>query len=194
MVDGGVAGLVLAAGAGRRMGGPKALLRLTPSGPSLVETTVSRLHDAGVSEVHVVVGHSADSVRLRAELVGGIVAEAQDWDEGMGASLRCGIDALEATDARAVLLMLVDLPDVGAPVHRRLLTSVDGDLDGVLVRAAFDGRAGHPVLIGRNHWRLIRHHAVGDHGARTYFDSHPPHLVECGDLATGRDIDRPGDV
>jgi CTP:molybdopterin cytidylyltransferase MocA len=194
MVDRRVAGLVLAAGAGRRMGGPKALLRLTPSGPSLVESTVSRLNDAGVSEVHVVVGHSADSVRLRAERVGGVVAEAEDWAEGMGASLRRGIDALEGTEALAVLLMLVDLPDVGAPVHRRLLASVDGDLGDVLLRAAFDGRAGHPVLIGRNHWRLIRHHAVGDHGARTYFDGHRPDLVECGDLATGRDIDRPEDI
>ncbi|MFC7487454.1 nucleotidyltransferase family protein [Knoellia sp. CPCC 206453] len=194
MVDGGVAGLVLAAGAGRRMGGPKALLRLSPSGPSLVESTVSRLLDAGVSKVHVVVGHSADSVRLRAERVGGVVAEAEDWAEGMGASLRCGIEALEVTDAEAMILMLVDLPDVGAAVHTRLLDSVDGDLDGVLLRAAYDGRAGHPVLIGRDHWRLIRRHAVGDHGARTYFDSHRPRLVECGDLATGRDIDRPGDV
>ncbi|WP_353952796.1 nucleotidyltransferase family protein [Knoellia sp. S7-12] len=194
MVDGGVAGLVLAAGAGRRMGGPKALLRLTPSGPALVESTVSGLQDAGVSEVHVVVGHSAPSVRLRAERVGGLVVEAEDWAEGMGASLRCGIKALETTDARAVILMLVDLPDVGASVHARLLASVDGDLDGVLVRAAFDGRAGHPVLIGRSHWRLIRQHAVGDHGARTYFDSHRPQLVECGDLATGQDIDRPGDI
>ncbi|EAQ00245.1 hypothetical protein JNB_08739 [Janibacter sp. HTCC2649] len=194
MVDGGVAGLVLAAGAGRRMGGPKALLRLSPTGPSLVESTVSRLHDAGVTEVHVVVGHSAPSVRLRAERVGGLVAEAEDWDEGMGASLRRGIDALDATQARAVLLMLVDLPDVGASVHTRLLTSVDGDLDRVLVRAAYDGRAGHPVLIGRSHWRLIREHAIGDHGARTYFEGHQPVLVECGDLATGRDIDRPGDI
>lgn len=194
MVDEEVAGLVLAAGAGRRMGGPKALLRLTASGPSLVESTISRLHDSGVGEVHVVVGHSAESVRLRAERVGGVVAEAQDWGEGMGASLRRGIDALGATGARAMILMLVDLPDVGASVHTRLLASVEGELDDALVRAAFDGRAGHPVLIGRNHWRLIRHHAVGDHGARTYFDSHPPHLVECGDLATGRDIDRPDDL
>jgi len=194
MVDGEVAGLVLAAGAGRRMGGPKALLRLSPTGPSLVESTVTGLRESGVSEVHVVVGHSAASVRLRAERAGGVVAEAEDWAEGMGASLRCGIDALEATDARAVILMLVDLPDVGPAVHTRLLESVDGELDEVLVRAAYDGHAGHPVLIGRSHWRLIRHHAMGDHGARTYFDSHPPQLVECGDLASGRDVDRPGDL
>lgn len=176
------------------MGGPKALLRLSPSGPSLVETAVGRLRDAGVSEVVVVVGHSAASVRVRADRAGASVVEAQDWDEGMGASLRRGLDALSETGARAAILMLVDLPDVGADVHGRLLDAVGDDVEGVLARAAFDGRAGHPVLIGRSHWRLVRAHAVGDQGARAYFDSHHPELVECGDLATGRDIDRPADV
>lgn len=176
------------------MGGPKALLRLSPSGPSLVETAVARLREAGVSEVYVVVGHSAPSVRQRAERAGAVVVEAENWDEGMGASLRRGLDALGVTEARAAILMLVDLPDVDAAVHARLLTSVDGGLEGSLARAAYDGLAGHPVLIGRSHWALVRHHAIGDHGARTYFDSHKPQLVECGDLATGRDIDRPADV
>ncbi|KGN38273.1 hypothetical protein N803_11010 [Knoellia subterranea KCTC 19937] len=189
-----MAGLVLAAGAGRRMGGPKALLRLSPTGPSLVESTVTHLHDAGVADVHVVVGSAAPNVRARAERVGGLVVEAEDWDEGMGASLRRGLDVLATTDARAAILMLVDLPDVGHAVHERMLTCVDGQLEGALVRAAYDGRAGHPVLLGRDHWARVRQHAVGDHGARTYFDLHPPVLVECGDLATGRDIDRPHDV
>ncbi|WP_436002419.1 nucleotidyltransferase family protein [Knoellia sp. LjRoot47] len=196
MADGGVAGLVLAAGAGRRMGGPKALLRLTPSGPSLVETAVTRLHDAGVGDVHVVAGSAADQVRVRAERVGGLVVEAADWAEGMGASLRRGLDALSRTGADAALLMLVDLPDVGAEVHARLLTAVadEGDLTAVLVRAAYDGLPGHPVLLGRAHWAAVREGAVGDSGARDYFKDQRPRLVECGDLASGRDIDRPADV
>lgn len=196
MADGGVAGLVLAAGAGRRMGGPKALLRLTPSGPSLVETAVARLHEAGVVDVHVVVGSSAEQVTVRARRAGGIVVEATDWDDGMGASLRRGLEALTDTTADAVLLMLVDLPDVGVEVHTRVLASVatQGDLAGALVRAAYEGTPGHPVLLGREHWQAVHDSAVGDHGARDYFRAHRPRLVECGDLATGRDIDRPADV
>lgn len=176
------------------MGGPKALLRLSPHGPSLVETAVLRIHDAGVADVHVVVGSAAPNVTARAESAGGQVVEAPNWDEGMGASLRAGLEALQDNDVHAVLLMLVDLPDVTAEVHERLLKAVDGDFSGVLARAAYDGRGGHPVLIGRDHWDAVREHAVGDHGARDYFDTHRPHLVECGDLATGRDIDRPHDV
>lgn len=198
MADARVGGLVLAAGAGRRMGGPKALLRLTPTGPSLVELAVSRLHDAGLSEVHVVVGSAAPDVTARAERVGGHVVEAENWDEGMGASLRAGLDALARTDLRAAVLMLVDLPDVGSDVHERLLKawvgSTDGELDAALVRTAYEGRPGHPVLLGREHWAVVRESAVGDHGARDYFRTHEPTLVECGDLATGRDVDRPRDV
>ncbi|GEQ13956.1 hypothetical protein KLO01_20030 [Knoellia locipacati] len=196
MADGGVAGLVLAAGAGRRMGGPKALLRLTPSGPSLVETAVTRLHDAGVGDVHVVVGSAAEQVTQRVERAGGIVVAATDWAEGMGASLRRGLEALTDTGADAALLMLVDLPDVVAEVHARLLEAADdeGELTAALVRAAYDGLPGHPVLLGRAHWAAVRESAVGDSGARDYFRAQRPRLVECSDLATGRDIDRPADV
>jgi nicotine blue oxidoreductase len=180
------------------MGGPKGLLRLSPTGPSLVELAVTRLRHAGLEQILVVVGSAAPNVTVHAERAGATVVEAPDWDEGMGASLRRGLEALEDTDARAALLMLVDLPDVGADVHSRLLATLDGDAsggpDGVIARAAYDGRAGHPVLLGRDHWKLVVTQAVGDRGARDYFDTHPPQLVECGDLATGRDIDRPGDV
>ena len=202
MVHDGVVGLVLAAGAGRRMGGPKGLLRSAPSGPTLVETAVARLHEAGVGEVLVVVGASAPAVASLAEKAGARVVEAPDWDEGMGASLRHGLEALAGTGAQAALVMLVDLPDVGSAAHVRVLevarasaaSAADGGLGSLLVRAAYDGRPGHPVLLGREHWDAIREGAVGDRGARGHLDAASTLLVECGDLATGRDVDRPADL
>ncbi len=197
MVHDGVAGLVLAAGAGRRMGGPKGLLRLSPAGPTFVETAVARLRESGVGEVHVVVGACADRVSTLAERAGAHVVEATGWDEGMGASLRCGLEALERTEAQAALVMLVDLPDVGAAIHTRVLEAVvgaGGELAGVLARAAYDGTPGHPVLLGRQHWDTIRQDATGDRGARGHLDGPRTRLVECGDLATGRDVDRPTDL
>ena len=88
--------------------------------------------------------------------------------------------------------MLVDLPDVGPAVVRRLLTKAsdhESPLAAGLSRAAYQGRVGHPALIGRDHWAGVVAAARGDHGARTYFATHTPVLVECGDLATGRDVD-----
>lgn len=183
------------------MGGPKGLLRLSPSGPTFVETAVARLREAGVGEVHVVVGASADRVSALAVKAGAHVVEATGWDEGMGASLRRGLEALERTEAQAALVMLVDLPDVGAAIHMRVLeqatgeaTDAAGGLGRVLARAAYDGTPGHPVLLGREHWDAIREDATGDRGARAYLDDPRTRLVECGDLATGRDVDRPTDL
>ncbi|MFC7504207.1 nucleotidyltransferase family protein, partial [Nocardioides sp. GCM10030258] len=60
---------------------------------------------------------------------------------------------------------------------------------GSLARATYDGRPGHPVLLGHDHWAAVAAGADGDRGARDYLATHPLELVECGDLATGHDVD-----
>jgi CTP:molybdopterin cytidylyltransferase MocA len=184
-----VHGLVLAAGAGRRMGSPKALLR-DHTGTPFVVRAVHVLREGGCPEVTVVAGAAADEVR---PLLAGLdvsVAVAGDWAEGMGASLRAGLSHASLHTAAAVVVTLVDLPDVGGTVVARLLATAPLS-PAVLARAAYDGRPGHPVLAGRDHWAGIAATAHGDRGARDYLRTHPPVLVECGDLATGRDVDTP---
>jgi CTP:molybdopterin cytidylyltransferase MocA len=192
------AGLLLAAGAGRRMGGPKALLR-DPDGVPFLDRVVGVLLDGGCTSVTVVLGAAAD--QALALLDEGphagdpalSVVETADWDGGLGASLRAGLDALAGVaDHDVALVTLVDLPDVGASVVRRVLAAGTGP--GSLVRATYDGHPGHPVLLGRRHWDGVRATARGDQGARAYFRDHPPVDCECGDLATGRDVDRPEDL
>lgn len=112
---------------------------------------------------------------------------ADDWAEGMGASLRAGLVALGPTDHDAALVSLVDLPDVDAGVVSRLVGEANGPT--TLARAAYDGVPGHPVLIGRDHWAGVVASATGDRGARDYLAAHEVGLVECGDLATGVDVD-----
>jgi CTP:molybdopterin cytidylyltransferase MocA len=184
----GAHGLLLAAGAGRRMGGPKAL-KTDADGTSWLTRSVRALLDGGCAQVTVVLGAAADEATtlLRDLDVATILAE--DWAEGMGASLRTGLSALGASSASVAVVSLVDLPDVGPEVVRRLLEV--GDDAGVLARAAYAGRPGHPVLLGREHWSAIAEQASGDSGARDYLGEHQVALVECGDLATGRDQDRP---
>lgn len=175
-------GLLLAAGAGRRMGTPKALV------PGWLAASVAVLRGGGCDAVTVVLGAAADEARA---LVpdGVAVVVAADWSEGMGASLRAGLAALERTPSDAALLHLVDLPDVSAGVVRRVLAASGGP--GALARAAYHGVPGHPVLIGRDHWGGVIAAAQGDQGARTYLRHHDATLVECGDLASGRDQDTP---
>lgn len=180
-----VTGLLLAAGAGRRMGMPKALVR-DDDGPWL-SRSVQVLLDGGCPQVVVVLGAGADEAAPLLDGMAGVTAvRSADWAEGMGASLVAG---LAAVVTEAALVHLVDLPDVPAAVVARVLAS-GGDAHDALARASYDGRPGHPVLIGRDHWDGVRAAAVGDRGAREYLAAHVTALVECGDLATGTDVDR----
>jgi nicotine blue oxidoreductase len=176
-------GLLLAAGAGERFGGPKALAR-DADGTSWLLRSVQALRPC--AEIVVVLG--AEAERAAALLPMSVSRiRADDWAEGMGASLRAGLHALGPTEHEAALVSLVDLPDVDAAVVARLLGAVTGP--DVLARAAYDGVPGHPVLLGRDHWAGVVASATGDRGARDYLAAHEVALVECGDLATGADVD-----
>jgi len=186
-----VEGLLLAAGAGTRMGMPKALVR-DEQGRRWVRRALSTLHEGGCPTVTVVLGARADEAAgLLQDLPGTRVVLAADWQDGMGSSLRAGLTDLGTRDADCALVCLVDLPDVSAGVVSRLLHQ-GGSGRGTLARASYDGRPGHPVLLGRDHWAGVVGAAHGDRGARDYLEAQPPVLVECGDLATGEDVDAPG--
>jgi CTP:molybdopterin cytidylyltransferase MocA len=182
-----VAGLVLAAGAGRRYGGPKALVR-DASGVSWVERSIQVLQDGGSSTVYVVVGAAARQVT---ELVGdrAVVVPAPDWEEGMHRSFVAGIEAVAGSEADLAVVMLVDTPDVNSAVVGRVLDQA-GQRPAVLARAAYEGRPGHPVVIGRCHFQGAMGSARAGAGARDYLTANAVQLVECGQLATGRDVDR----
>ena len=176
-------GLLLAAGAGTRYGGPKALARDADGTSWLLRAVHALVPCDGVT---VVLGASASEVaRLLPPSVDVVVAP--DWQDGMGASLRAGLDALAGTDADAALVSLVDLPDVTPAVVARVLAAGVGA--DSLARASYDGVPGHPVLIGADHWAGVVGGAVGDRGARDYLSGRTVAPVECGDLATGRDVD-----
>lgn len=199
-----VRGVLLAAGEGRRMGMPKALVR-TADGRTWLGRTLDALADGGCDDLVAVIGARAAHVQAELRTAGEIspgrrrgggpeVLVATDWREGMGASLRAVLEQGPGDGSvDAVLVMLVDLPDVGPDVVRRVLDHVDGAeaRGAVLARATYDGRPGHPVLIGRDHWGPMAATLSGDEGGRHYLAEHGATLIECGDLATGRDQDTP---
>ncbi|MDT0452207.1 nucleotidyltransferase family protein [Streptomyces hesseae] len=204
---GAVAGLLLAAGGGRRLGGrPKALLEFR--GGPLVEHAARVLREGGCAPVHVVVGAGATEVRARlgatdvaladVTLADITLVENPDWPQGMGTSLRAGLASLAAStdpaEVSAVLVTLVDQPRIGAGAVVRVLAAHRAGAR--LAAAAYGGGRGHPVLLAREHWAGAARAADGDMGARTYLRRHAAavRLVECGDVAAPDDVDTPDDL
>lgn len=172
------AGVLLAAGAGTRYGMPKVLAEHG----GWLRAAVTALHQGGCDEVIVVLGAAVVDVPVPARSV-----VATDWAAGLSASLRAGIAAAGA--AEFAVLHTVDTPDVGADVVRRVLTAARSSPSG-LARAEYDGRPGHPVVVARRHWPELLERVTGDEGARPFLrDRSDVAVVDCADLASGRDID-----
>jgi CTP:molybdopterin cytidylyltransferase MocA len=180
-----VAGILLAAGDGSRLGQPKATVEL--AGSTLAERGVALLRAGGADPVIVVTG------AVPVELPGVVSVHNPDWMSGMGSSLAAGLRAL-AGGAAAAVIALADQPLVGAAAVRRLIAA---HASGATVAvAAYAGQPRNPVLIDRIHWPAVIETATGDAGARTFLRAHPDlvTLVECGDTGSPDDIDTPEDL
>jgi CTP:molybdopterin cytidylyltransferase MocA len=173
----GVTGIVLAAGAGTRLGAPKA--ELVVAGQRLVDRAVGELSRAGCAEVVAVVraGTSVDDA---------VVVVNPDPDRGMGSSLRLGLAA--ASGERAVIV-LVDTPGIGADQVRNVLA-----VDAPFVVARYGTRRGHPVAIDRPLWTEVAALAEGDQGARPFMRAHPELVTEVACAGDPSDIDTPEDL
>jgi CTP:molybdopterin cytidylyltransferase MocA len=184
-----VAGLLLAAGAGRRMGLPKALVRVDSE--LLVERGVRLLRDGGCAPVLVVLGARADDVVAAADLDGATVVRNPGWETGMGSSLRAGLGALTAVEGcEAVVVALVDQPLVGPEAVRRLITAWQEDRHDATV-ATYRGAQRNPVLLDRRAWPAAAAAAVGDVGARGWLRApySAARVVEVACEGTGSPID-----
>jgi CTP:molybdopterin cytidylyltransferase MocA len=184
-VDVRVAGVLLAAGEGSRLGQPKALVEM--AGETLAGRGVRLLRDGGTWPVIVVTG-AADVAPDGADVV-----HNPDWRTGMGSSLAVGLRALPGTTAAAVIA-LADQPLVGAEAVRRLIAA---HLAGAsLAVASYGGRPRNPVLIAREHWPGVIAASAGDTGARVFLREHRDLVteVECGDTGSPDDVDTPADL
>lgn len=193
-----VAGLVLAAGEGSRLGRPKA--EVVVGGRRLVDLAVESCVRAGLGPVVVVMGaawlvpmplsDSPDSITPEVWLV-----ENSDWATGMASSLRAGLAALELEPGiDAVVVTLVDTLSVG-PEHLRRISAAlrDGATAAV---ATYDGTPRTPVGLTREVWDDVARTVAGDEGARRWLRAHPDLVtsVECADLGRWTDIDTHADL
>ncbi len=174
-------GVVLAAGAGSRAGGPKAVV--TVGGSRLVDRAVRTLRDGGCSQVLAV-------VRAGVEVPGATCVVNPDPDRGMGSSLRLALEAAAGGTCSSVVVLLVDQPGLTPECVQRLTGTPPGDSPGVIF-ATFHGRRAHPVRIDRPLWGAVAQAAEGDSGARAFARAHPELVreVECDGFGDPTDLD-----
>jgi nicotine blue oxidoreductase len=179
-----VVGIVLAAGAGRRMGGPKALLRHA-DGRTFAAATGELLQVAGCTTVLVTLGPGA-----RPELPPGVLAvDVPDPSRGQGAGLARALRDPAVQQAEAVLVTLVDLPRVDLAGVRAVLATAG---PAALVRAVDAGAPGHPVLIGRDH--LDRAIVLADTGSGLKALFRDPSCVQVEVPGAVADVDHPEEL
>ncbi|THG28719.1 nucleotidyltransferase family protein [Naasia lichenicola] len=200
-----IAGLVLAAGAGSRYGGPKVLAR-DGDGTPWIARAVTALRHGGCSAVLVAIGADRDAAReLLSDIVGvDRIVDVDGWTDGLSASIIAGLAALQDdAEVDSVVFVPVDVPSLSAAMVRRVIDEARSPnvresgadsrtfrlLSASLAQAMFDGRPGHPVLIGRDHWAPLRASVSGDSGARAYLVAHGVDEIDCSDLGSGEDTD-----
>ncbi|WDZ84094.1 nucleotidyltransferase family protein [Micromonospora cathayae] len=180
--------MIIAAGGGRRIGGPEALLHLGER--PLVDQMIDVLTEAGCTQNVVVLGAAAAEVRRTAELAGATVVVNQAWGTGVGSSIRAGLAALADDTIEAVVVVPVDMPGLTVAAVRRVAALPYPD---ALVCATYGGLRGYPMLFGRRHWPGIATLASADVGARPYLLAHKDLIVDiaCDTVADGSRVDSP---
>jgi CTP:molybdopterin cytidylyltransferase MocA len=178
-----IAGLVLAAGAGTRFGRSPKLLAALDGRPLLEHAVRAQCAVASLERVVVVLGAAADTVAAAVDFGRAETVVCEEWAEGQAASLRCGLRALFRADS--VLVTLGDEPLITPEVIARFVGEPAG------TRATYDGRPGHPVVLGAAQIAAISR-VTGDRGARDLLAGGP--TIECGELSSGRDVDTVADL
>jgi CTP:molybdopterin cytidylyltransferase MocA len=186
-----VVAVVLAAGEGRRIGGPKALLPLGDS--TFLASTCRRFGRPGVGAVVAVLGAEASRVRERVAIPEGVTVVVNDrWREGMLTSVWAGLDAAEALSADAVLLHPVDNPLVEPATIDAVLAALAGG--AAIAVPSHGGRRGHPAGFARVVFPALRA-APLDGGARAVLAARPERVVH---VPAGSDclvdVDTPADL
>ncbi|MGA8108198.1 MAG: nucleotidyltransferase family protein [Acidobacteriaceae bacterium] len=165
-----IAAVVLAAGASTRLGQAKQLVRVESE--SLLHRTVRMALEAGCAPAVVVLGFEAERMRAELEGLDAVVAVHPGWAEGMGSSLRCGVEAVCRMEPvpDEVLVLVCDQPRLTAE-HLRALLERQGESGAQITASAYASRIGVPAVFARELFgELLR--LEGDQGARNLIRNH----------------------
>jgi molybdenum cofactor cytidylyltransferase/nicotine blue oxidoreductase len=175
-----IAAAVLAAGAGRRMGAPKADLLL--GGERLLDRAVRAARAAGCAPVIAV-------VRAGTPVADAVPVVNPAPERGLRSSLALAVEAAAGADALAVLL--VDMPGIGAEAIRGVAAAWT---PGRITVARYAGGRGHPTVMSVDRWAEALRLAGADEGARALLAARPELVDEIDVPGDPADLDFPADL
>jgi molybdenum cofactor cytidylyltransferase len=183
-----IAGVVLAAGAGRRFGAPKQLADL--GGRPMLEWVLAALAAAPLDRVFVVLGAEAETIVTGVHFRGAEAVICEDWEAGLSASLRTGVACADAIGAESAVVVLGDQPLISPDSIAKTIAARGGV---AAVRANYGGKPGHPVLLERELFAKVGG-LRGDAGARALLTGVPVREVDCDGLGSPVDVDTPPEL
>jgi molybdenum cofactor cytidylyltransferase len=183
--------VVLAAGASRRLPGPKQLLRF--HGVTLVRRAAQIAVEAACGRVVVVLGQAAPQLRFELVDLDVRIVENRQAAQGLSTSVRAGLDALrQAGDPDAALFMTCDQPLLGAAVLKQIVAAFTATRPPA-VACEYAGTVGVPALFDRalfGELQALR----GDQGAKRILQRHLVWIARIPCEPGGLDIDTPKDM
>ncbi len=183
-----IGGIVLAAGGSTRMGKPKQLLDV--NGETLVHAAVRAAQEGGCDVVCVVTGHARAAVEYAVADLETILAHNEEWQRGMGSSIRLGLSAV--LPVSAVVLLACDQPAVDGTVIRSLIERHDHSAQAITA-SQYSGTLGIPALFDRSCFAELQ--SLPDHrGAKVVIEADPARVVPLGFPDGALDLDSPDDV
>jgi molybdenum cofactor cytidylyltransferase len=187
-----VAAIILAAGASRRLGEPKQLLRFKQE--TLLDRAIRSAAESGASPIFVVVGAHWERLSKAVNLGPAILVLNEKWKEGIASSLRSGLITLEAksADSSGALLMTCDQPFLDSAHLRSLLERFADHKGSRIIASSYAGTVGTPAIFPAAIYARLRA-LEGERGARVVLAEEFEKLV-CVPFEHGEiDIDLPED-
>lgn len=187
-----IGAVILAAGAGTRLGGVAKALLSRRDGSTFLASVIAAARAAGLGEAVVVVGPPhGDAIAQHARELRCRIVRNPTPERGMASSVALGFAEIALTDATAAWLWPVDHPDVMAPTLRTLIGALGTH---AAVRPVYRGKGGHPPLIARALWPQLVECGDVEGGARAVLAEADVLDLAVEDAGCVRDVDTPGDL
>jgi molybdenum cofactor cytidylyltransferase len=183
--------LILAAGSSSRLGRPKQLLKHKQE--TLIEKAISTVLAANISQVYVVLGSDFEIVRNTISHLPVHVIHHQAWQEGIGSSIRKGINFIEKGNyVDAILIMLCDQPRINSD-HLNALIQSYSKQNKSIIATGYGQHAGVPALFDRKIFPFLKE-LKGDSGAKSIINKNSKDVFVVNFEQAGIDIDTPEDL